>query len=282
MLLNCSTLFAYQVKVTKLTDENFDPLPKEMDIFSVALETYNEVRELDDKQIATITLVFEPHEIGQDEDAVDELAKKEALKLGANMIVYISDTQDKNTEDIASATFRCVRTYDIYGSITMHLLKEELRKSSLFYYKLDNKLYEVKKFFNFSKYSTPDKALYLIGARRQQVLKEDKKITVFHDIKTNKQLEKDEICKRWLEGYTNEGISVYKDNLDLYIAEYDKIIQIGKKYFPEFNVGISNLFPKPDAQKNINFKNLKDYLLPDKEYAEIFYEWCLCWKPESQ
>ena len=75
VLINCSTLFACQVEVTKLTDENFDPLPKEIHVFyHGSIEIYNKYHySLEDKQITTITLVFKFNEIGKDYDAVVEL-----------------------------------------------------------------------------------------------------------------------------------------------------------------------------------------------------------------
>ena len=272
VLMNCSTLFAYEVNVTKLTDEYFDPLPKETSVFSGDFTTYKEFNDQDDKQIATITLVFGFEEIGKDYDAVEELAKKEAEKLGADEIYQISGTVYKNTEDIASMTFRCVRT-PYCDILAKNILNEkELLKSSV----ICNKLHEVMKRFFWWKGGTPDKILSLIGVKRETILKENKKITVFYDIKSKKQLDKDEIFKRWLDGYANEVISVYKENLDLYISEYDKIIQIIKKGYPDFDAENNRFYPKPDAQKNINFQKFKDsFLLYYKDLSELFYRWCL-------
>lgn len=120
LLMNCSTLFAYHVQVTKLTEENFNPLPTEMRIFFIRGIEHLSVRP-DDKQIATITLVFDTHEIGQDSDAVKKLAKKEAAKLGANEIFYISATEYTDTKDIASITFRCARFPDIDETIELFM-----------------------------------------------------------------------------------------------------------------------------------------------------------------
>ena len=52
---------------------------------------------------------FEYDEIGQDQDAVILLAKKEASKLGANRIYWVSGTSYKDTDQIASSTYRCIR-----------------------------------------------------------------------------------------------------------------------------------------------------------------------------
>ena len=204
LLMNCSTLFAYHVKVTKLTEENFEPLPKEIDILCVDLEMYNKVynkkkHDLDHKQIATITLIFEFNEIGKDSDAVEELAKKEAAKLGADMIVYISGKEHKDTEEIVSMTFRCVRNISCDYYVEIIIKEKDLLKSTVFYKKLREVIKDYQPFW--WEGSTPDETLFLIGVNREQVPKENNKITVFYDIKTKKQLDKDEICKRWIEGY---------------------------------------------------------------------------------
>lgn len=268
LLMNCSTLFAYHVQVTKLTEENFDPLPTELRIFFFRTELRP-----DDKQIATMTLVFDPHEIGQDSDAVRKLAKKEAAKLGANDIFYISSTEYTDTKDIASMTFRCARFPDIdydvdlfESSFYKNLYLEVLRRYEPSYFDSSVTLY---------------KTLSLIGVKREQILKENKKITVLQDIKTNKQLDKDAVLKRWLDCYANEIISFYKENLDLYISEYDKIFQIIKKNFPKTDVEKVTWFhfPKLDAQKNINFENFKDFFTLNYKktwpMAERLYDQCL-------
>ncbi len=272
LLMNCSALFAYQVNVIKLTEENFDPLPTEMRIFFIHGIENLSVRP-DDKQIATITLVFNRHEIGKDSDAVKKLAKKESAKLGANEIFYISSTEYTDTKDIASMTFRCARfpdideTVDLFkSSVFKNLYLEVLRRYEPYYFDSSVTLYKI---------------LSLIGVKREQILKENEKITVFHDIKTNKQLDKDEVLKRWLDCYANEIISFYKENLDLYISEYDKIIQILKKNHPEVDVekGTFFYFPKLDLQKNINFQNFKDSFTLNYnnqfKMAENFYNQCL-------
>ncbi|MBE7444683.1 MAG: DUF1566 domain-containing protein [Planctomycetia bacterium] len=108
VLMHCSTLFAYEVKVTKLTDENFVPITREEDVLCMgSIEEYQS--NYKDKQIATITLRFLVNEIGRDQDAVNLLAAKEAAKLGANTIFWVSGTVYKDTKEIASSTYRCIR-----------------------------------------------------------------------------------------------------------------------------------------------------------------------------
>ena len=88
VLMNCSTLFAYDVNVTKLTDENFDPLPNYMQPeCGGTIKDYH--ARYNHKQIATMTLLFELHEIGADVEAAIILVRKEAAKLGADLLFYV-------------------------------------------------------------------------------------------------------------------------------------------------------------------------------------------------
>lgn len=114
VLMNCSTLFAYGVEITKLTDEIFNPLPKDVDVrYMGSIDKYqNDCKDI--KQIATITLGFLVDEIGQDQGAVRILATKEAAKLGANKIYWVSGTEYTNTGQIASSTYRCSRDENLF------------------------------------------------------------------------------------------------------------------------------------------------------------------------
>ncbi len=142
-LMHCGYLFAYQVKVTKLSDKHFDPLPDNIYIWSDegTIEDYIASDDQYGEQVATITLVFETAEIGQDYGAVGELAKKEARKLGADFIYAVSVTVYKETQEIASMTYRCVRSA-IAASFNEDLAKE-LESSTLFYKKYQEFLEEV-------------------------------------------------------------------------------------------------------------------------------------------
>ena len=57
---------------------------------------------------------FEYDEIGQDQDAVGLLATKEAAKLGANLVYWVSGTAYKGTDQIASSTYRCIRNATLF------------------------------------------------------------------------------------------------------------------------------------------------------------------------
>lgn len=114
VLINCSTLFAYEVEVTKLTDENFDPLPKEINVYNMGLMKPGEDQMYKVKQIATITLRIKLDEIGEDYDAARTQVKKEAAKLGGNLVYYVSGTIDQNIENICTLTFRGMRNEDVF------------------------------------------------------------------------------------------------------------------------------------------------------------------------
>lgn len=229
MLMSCSTLFAYEVKVTRLTDEKFDPLPKEINICLIYSDVYKIISSTC-KQIATITLAFDPHEIGLDIDAIGILAKKEAARLGADGITYISGTMHKNNA-IASTTYRCIRIQRGEPKENIRLTLRALHKITVFWDKLHKAVgdYQLHPLGEGSM-STPDETLSLIGVKREKILKENKEITVFHDIETKKQLDEEEINKRWSYAYYIKVVSVYKENIDSYKSEYDKIIQILEIY----------------------------------------------------
>jgi len=104
------TLFAYDVRKTMLTEGTYDPVGDAVAIHVLAIDVNTYQDKLGDVTIATITLKFEPDEIGQDYKAEFLLAKKEARQLGADLVLLISATKYKATGAIASGTFRCVRT----------------------------------------------------------------------------------------------------------------------------------------------------------------------------
>lgn len=87
--------WAYEAVVTRLTDQHFEPIIDEV-LYGGSLES-NTSRPIDirlsDIQVATLTRRFSPEEIGQDFDAAVRLAKREAAKLGADLIFYGSGTE---------------------------------------------------------------------------------------------------------------------------------------------------------------------------------------------
>ena len=186
-LLNCSYLFAYEVKVTKLSDKHFDPLPDDISVIDGGtIEDYTASGiDKDDVQVATITLKFARGEIGQDYGAVNELAKKEAGKLGANSIFVVSGTIYKETGEIASVTYRCVRRivvtqheYNEYR-IQMKNAEKEL-ESSTFY----------KKYQEFDKFDPYGVSHYFegLGIKYKDIKKDDETSRNYFDIKTGEEL----------------------------------------------------------------------------------------------
>ena len=222
-LLNCSYLFAYEVKMTMLSDEHFDPLPDYIGCWSgCTIENYIASGiDNDDVQVATITLEFARGEIGQDYGAVDELAKKEAGKLGADFSFVVSGTIYKETGEIASVTYRCVRSKSAARRderIQIENAKKEL-KSSTFYKKYQEVWEEVGAF--------SDKEEKSLGIKYEE---DDKTSRNYFDIKTGKQISWEEVKRRVLSDLADKIVSFFKDNFKLYVSEYNMLLQIKQKY----------------------------------------------------
>ncbi len=250
--MNCSTLFAYHVQVTKLTEENFDPLPKEITTnYFGTIEEFNKYNRyfedhknsFEHKQIARITLIFEFNEIGRDYDAVNKLAAKEAAKLGADWICYVSGTVYKDTEEIASMTYRCVRKpYHDWAEKLHKMIKanenvgKEL-KTSIFY-----KIFQ-ERFMLFDKIEEK-KQLKMLGIKWKTIKnKENQEKVIYFDVKTRRRISGKEVDGRVCNHIIDQIISVYKENFELYVSEYDKIMQVMKKY-PNSTL----YFPKLDSE----------------------------------
>ena len=257
--MTCSTLFAYEVKVTKLTDENFDPLPKDADVYyRDSIKEYqskSNYKDYKDKQIATITLVFEFTEIGKDFDAAATLAKKEAAKLGADLIIYISHTIYKDTEDIASMTYRCVRTEyidDIEETNKETEANQNVRKeleTSPFYKKLQECTL-------FSERIDEKKQLKILGIKIKTIKGKNNALKgLYFDIKTKRRINEEEVSRRVNNYFIDEFISFYKENFELYASEYDKIMQIMEKY-PNSTL----YFPKLNSKGSIDYDKMRNDL----------------------
>lgn len=263
LLMNCSTLFAYQVKVTKLTEENFDPLPKGITAnYFGTIEEYNKSYINDyknrskDKQIATITLIFVSQEIGNDTGAVDALAKKEAAKLGGDWICYVSGTEYKDTKEIASTTYRCVRSQycdDMEKFYKITKANENVKKEleiSIFFEKIQDKFMLLDKI-------EENKQLKMLGIKWKTIKdKENQKKDIYFDIKTRRRISEKEVDRRVCNHIIDLIISVYKENFELYVSEYDEIMQVMKKY-PDSTL----YFPKLDSEGKIDYEKMKKCLL---------------------
>lgn len=283
VLMNCSTLFAYEVKVTRLTDEYFDPLPNYIQPkFGGEIKDYqaNYQASYNHKQIATMTLIFELHEIGEDFEAVLILVQKEAAILGADLIIYVSETFHKNSREIASMTFRCARTDKVDKTIETEILKVELFESSLFFkifcsywenfnFGDDDDVEWLKKFglekkqinsdlLGFSDamklYKSDNNPFYRISPELLRQKSNTATMGIF-DTKTGIQISEERYWKMEREYITNQLISFYKENFELYKSEYDKIMQVNKKY-PNSTL----YFPKLDSKGNIDYEKMKNDL----------------------
>lgn len=259
VLMNCSALFAYEVKVTKLTDVNFEPLPKGITAnYFGTIEQYNKryienyYNRYKDKQIATITLIFEFNEIGRDYDAVRELAAKEAAKLGADDIYWVSATGYKDTEQIASTTYRCVRSQycdDMekpYKEVKANENAEKELETSIFFKKFQEMLMLLDKIWE-------NKQSKMLGIKWKTIKNKENQVKViFFDVKTRRRISEKEFGIRVSNYISDQIISVYKENFELYVSEYDKIMQVMKKY-----PNNTFYFPKLDSEGKIDYEKMR-------------------------
>jgi len=102
------SIYSYEINTTKLSEKAFSKINKShfMGLFDGYKSTSYDI------QVATITIVFNSEEIGEDFDAVTILARNKAKKMGADLVYYISGTEFKNTKSIASSTFRLIRSHE--------------------------------------------------------------------------------------------------------------------------------------------------------------------------
>jgi hypothetical protein len=94
--------------IVMLTDQEFDPIDQNDVVYGGSMKEYR--LRIGDASLATLTMEFPEAEIGQDYEAALALAMKEAAKVGADLLLYISGTEFRDTRAIASITYRCVRT----------------------------------------------------------------------------------------------------------------------------------------------------------------------------
>ncbi|PKM92699.1 MAG: hypothetical protein CVU80_02000 [Elusimicrobia bacterium HGW-Elusimicrobia-4] len=212
------------------------------------------------KHIATITLIFSPNEIGTDYSAGNELAKKEAIKLGADWIYYVSSTIYKDTSEIAAITFRCVRTTwpDMLDKIEKD--KREIAEKEFEMNNARKELLEYSTFYNilttaeiFGKSET--ELNKLIGVKAKKERKKDSKVETitYIDTVTNKVLNEKEVEKRGMNYFFDKIFAIYVNNLELYKTEYDEIMRILGKY-PKAKF----YFPELDTQGNIDKQKMKE------------------------
>jgi hypothetical protein len=94
--------------IVMLTDQEFDPIDPNDVVYGGTAKEYR--LRVGDIFLATLTMEFPEAEIGQDYEAALALARKEAAKIGADLLLHISGTEFRDTRAIASITYRCVRT----------------------------------------------------------------------------------------------------------------------------------------------------------------------------
>lgn len=84
-------LEAYTVTVTPLTDKTFPPIDAKQVVFAGPWQQHPSAASEED--LATMTLRFDPQEIGSDDSAAITLGRREATKLGATAYYLVSGSE---------------------------------------------------------------------------------------------------------------------------------------------------------------------------------------------
>ncbi|MDO8733541.1 MAG: hypothetical protein Q7K21_00085 [Elusimicrobiota bacterium] len=211
------------------------------------------------KHIATITLIFSPNEIGTDYSAGNELAKKEAIKLGADWIYYVSSTIYKDTSEIAAITFRCVRTTFPDFLVERAKIAKEYEELKFEEDNARKELLEYSTFYNIlindNSLGREENIYRSIGVKEKKERKKDSKLEtiIYIDTVSNKVLNEKEVKKRTKDYFVNKIMDIYINNLELYKTEYDEIMRILGKY-PKAKF----YFPELDTQGNIDKQKMKE------------------------
>lgn len=237
ILINVTPLFAYDVNVIKLSDFISEPLPESVSMkFLHSIKSYRSKPE--HQQVATVTLSFFRGDIGQDEEAVIILLKKECAKLGADITVYISGTIYKDTEEIASKTVRCISSKPDNTTLRRLRAEEAIKKlgASLFFQK-------------FSKH------LEMLGETRGKnkvVIRNNK----YFDLATNTELTDEAgMAGVNIEWFSEKIISFYRENFELYLSENEYLHQLFEKY-PDILSG-TDLYPNIKSDGTIDYLKFK-------------------------
>ena len=220
-LLLSSNLFAYTVTTTRLTEEIYESVDSKYVSFAAT-------RKADDIDLATITLNFDPQEIGTDGAAVMTLGRKEAAKLGATSVRYVSGTVYKNTEEIASETFHIYRNPAVVARISLRVEnerqaeeKEQHEKRVAEYDTAINKTQVGQRLMNAMKsFSSLPKAEQArrMGCKTDVVtMKNGKQKRVWYELATNKELDREELWNRMLK---SEILTLMEKEPALYKSDY--------------------------------------------------------------
>lgn len=236
-------LEAYTVTVTPLTDKTFPPVDAKQVVFSGDWEKHASVTGEED--LATITLRFEPQEIGSDNSAAITLGRREAAKLGATSYYSVSGTERDATKDIATRTFHLTRSKETIsasppGEPAPESYYRDIRATSF------GKIYF--EWIDARKNMTPDEKVIFLRVREKKARRGDVVVSRYFDVKTDKGLTEDEVQRRFILYIAHERPVFIAKNADLYRSDFPALQKINGAYTAQNSSFIVIDWPLPPAE----------------------------------
>ena len=229
-------LEAYTVTVTPLGDRVFPPVDAKQVVFAGDWDQHRPAANEED--LATITLRFEPQEIGSDNSATLTLGRREAAKLGATAYYLVSGSQRDSTRDIATRTFHLTRA----TSAVSVSASEEREQAPEDYYRDIRANPFGKIYFEWietEKNMPPDAKVAYLRVREKKTRRGDVVISRYFDVKTDKGLTADEVQRRFILYIDQARPAMMAKNADLYRSNFPVLQRINDAYTaknPRFNV----------------------------------------------
>lgn len=229
------SLIQHNVKVTLLTDENFDPIDESdvgWDFFkgenldNQALYNYRFRK----RRVAVFAFNFEPGTIGTELSSVHLLARKQAALLGCDRLYLDASTVYASLE-IAGATYQCLRTSIIEEKEKKRRVMEDTRiytkevSETNFGQKWSEKYGDILKV---------DEQKFLKDNGIGTVQRKNKKGKIVAEdyiwIKTKKKASTEEIQKLFDRHMINSWLKFFRENADQYRAGYEEISYVQAQY----------------------------------------------------
>jgi len=254
LLLSTALAEGHEVRTTRLTERKYDAIP-ERDTVLFAGSWKNYICQPGDAPVATTTMSFEPNEIGQDYSAAQILAMAEARKLGADLVFFVSGTRHKDTGEIASRTYRCLRSGK-YCRLEVLEQKTQLRQQ------MWDELKDTEFGLRYHEFLSSTNLRARISARlgvteRKVALANGEKTTDYVEQKTGRRMPCSEYKRRFQNCAVDAWFKFFKENIRTYRSGYFRIQEIKSKYHA-FMIGMP--LPILGPQAEIDFDVMREQI----------------------
>jgi len=243
-----------EIRTTVLTERQYDAVPESDTVLFAGLWK-NYICQPGDVPIATTTISFEPNEIGQDYNAAHILATAQARKLGADLVFFVSGTNHKNTGEIASRTYRCLRSGK-YCRLEVLEQKTQLRQQM--WDQLKGTEFGVRYHEFLSSTNLRARVSARLGVTERKVaLANAEKTTDYVEQKTGRRVPCSEYRRRFKNYAVDAWFRFFKENIDTYRSDYFRIQEIKSKYHA-FMMGMP--LPILGPQAEIDFDVIREQI----------------------